>query len=403
MFPSVIQEIAGEDAWIAKRNVCLFFLATFVALPLCFFREIQSLEKTSAMSVITITLVCIATIKQLITILHEPGQSNPGSFNQKEGLSQSSRPHWTHDPSSLLRLGVDISSALGVFAFAFVCHQYSFIIYNSITKDISGISTSVRRTKAQHSLGPRSKSYNYTPPSHSHNCEKGGKGQSHDVSMDNFSDLTQAKSTPTRESVIPCIGMGIVVESPIKLAEKTQSTQPTMSTNTNVNKISIERDTKPIDSTSDAKFFSKTCFQENPLANSAPSTFGHLHIKSLSDYDPISLDSAHFAPISNPNYLHSVTKKSEWDTESHRTRLPSLGTEVSHALLTQLQQFECLMSWRRVAMASISIAFFVSVYYYRIFDVNSVNEKIETKYLKQKQKNFTFFSFLFKLFIYLFF
>ncbi|KAJ8917271.1 hypothetical protein NQ315_002288 [Exocentrus adspersus] len=94
----------------AKREVIVLIASLFVTVPLCLYRDVSRLAKISFIS-----LVCIAFI--LFSIFLRIGP-----------ISDIVPQH----PDSWRFINKDIIPAIGIMAFAFMCHHNTFLIYGSI-------------------------------------------------------------------------------------------------------------------------------------------------------------------------------------------------------------------------------------------------------------------------------
>ncbi|KAL3270436.1 hypothetical protein HHI36_020991 [Cryptolaemus montrouzieri] len=98
------------SSMFAKRQVIVFLANLFFTIPLCLYRNVSKLAKISFFS-----LVCIAFI--LFSILVRMGE-----MSHKVPEHHAS---WTF-------FNNDIVPAIGIMAFAFMCHHNTFLIYTSI-------------------------------------------------------------------------------------------------------------------------------------------------------------------------------------------------------------------------------------------------------------------------------
>ncbi|XP_074039521.1 putative sodium-coupled neutral amino acid transporter 11 isoform X2 [Leptinotarsa decemlineata] len=101
----------GSDSFFAKREVIVFIATIFVSVPLCLYRDVAKLAKISFLS-----LICIVFI--LFSIFVRIGY-----------ISDIVPQH----PDSWRFINKDIIPAIGIMAFAFMCHHNTFLIYGSIT------------------------------------------------------------------------------------------------------------------------------------------------------------------------------------------------------------------------------------------------------------------------------
>ncbi|CAG9859656.1 unnamed protein product [Phyllotreta striolata] len=100
----------GSDSIFAKREMVVLIATLLVTVPLCLYRDVAKLAKVSFFS-----LVCIAFI--LVSIFIRIGS-----------ISDVVPPH----ADSWKFINKDIIPAIGIMAFAFMCHHNTFLIYSSI-------------------------------------------------------------------------------------------------------------------------------------------------------------------------------------------------------------------------------------------------------------------------------
>ncbi|CAH1115307.1 unnamed protein product [Psylliodes chrysocephalus] len=100
----------GPDSLFAKREIIVLIATMLLTIPLCLYRDVAKLAKVSLFS-----LVCIAFI--LVSIFIRIGS-----------LSDIVPPH----NDSWRFVNKDIIPAIGIMAFAFMCHHNTFLIYSSI-------------------------------------------------------------------------------------------------------------------------------------------------------------------------------------------------------------------------------------------------------------------------------
>lgn len=94
------------------RRLVLLGLGTLLILPLCLFRDVSQLEKVSAASVATVVIIIVAVMYKFI----EGKYSVAGPTEPIEWISSS------------------LPSAMGTVAFAFVCQDCCFLIFNTLRK-----------------------------------------------------------------------------------------------------------------------------------------------------------------------------------------------------------------------------------------------------------------------------
>ncbi|CAH0549310.1 unnamed protein product [Brassicogethes aeneus] len=109
----VIVRLTGiDDTSIFSKREVIVLIATFlITIPLCLYRDISKLAKISFIS-----LVCIGFI--LLSIFMRIGT-----------MSDLVPKH----PDSWRFFNTDIIPAIGIMAFAFMCHHNTFLIYGSMT------------------------------------------------------------------------------------------------------------------------------------------------------------------------------------------------------------------------------------------------------------------------------
>ncbi|RZB54392.1 Aa trans and/or Trp Tyr perm domain containing protein, partial [Asbolus verrucosus] len=100
----------GQDSVFAKRHIIVLIATLLVTVPLCLYRKIAKLAKISFIS-----LVCIGFI--LFSIFLRIGS-----------MSEIVPSH----PHSWIFFNKDVIPAIGIMAFAFMCHHNTFLIYGSM-------------------------------------------------------------------------------------------------------------------------------------------------------------------------------------------------------------------------------------------------------------------------------
>eukprot|EP00939_MAST-03C_sp_MAST-3C-sp1_P001359 g1359.t1 len=99
-----------DDSDETIRRITIIVLSVALILPLCLFRDISKLEKASTFSVATVTLV-------IGVVLYEFG---------KKGIAEGAgKLEFVAEESGFI-------SAFGIVAFAFVCHDSSFLLSNTL-------------------------------------------------------------------------------------------------------------------------------------------------------------------------------------------------------------------------------------------------------------------------------
>jgi len=119
----------GEDtpdspnpAWV--RQACIVGCSTTLVLPFCLYRDVSKLEKLSAVSVFTVVVIIAIVVAKFFEQGYSP--DTPG---------MSVPPH----PSlgDLPFFGPSIFKSFSIIAFAFVCHDSAFLIFNTLKKPTS--------------------------------------------------------------------------------------------------------------------------------------------------------------------------------------------------------------------------------------------------------------------------
>eukprot|EP01083_Nonionella_stella_P181711 651843_1 len=116
---SQIMSIWGYDSRFDRQLVVLI-ISLLIILPTILPRDLSAIEKVSTFSVFSVLLIMVIVIYEWIAYRFLMLQSDEG-FN-------------THVPNDI-KWGVDLSGfpmAIGIIAFAFVCHDSSFLLYNTL-------------------------------------------------------------------------------------------------------------------------------------------------------------------------------------------------------------------------------------------------------------------------------
>ncbi|EFA05275.1 Putative sodium-coupled neutral amino acid transporter 11-like Protein [Tribolium castaneum] len=108
----VIIRLTGitPDSLFAKRHVIVLIATLLVTVPLCLYRKIAKLAKISFVSLVCIGFILFAIFVRIGT------------------MSEIVPPH----PHAWSFFNKDIIPAIGIMAFAFMCHHNTFLIYGSI-------------------------------------------------------------------------------------------------------------------------------------------------------------------------------------------------------------------------------------------------------------------------------
>ncbi|CAG9815167.1 unnamed protein product [Phaedon cochleariae] len=102
----------GPDSLFAKREVIVLIATIFIAIPLCLYRDVAKLAKISFLSLICIVFILLSIFVRIGSISNIVPQH--------------------HD--SWRFINKDIIPAIGIMAFAFMCHHNTFLIYGSIAE-----------------------------------------------------------------------------------------------------------------------------------------------------------------------------------------------------------------------------------------------------------------------------
>jgi len=116
---SQIIAIWGYDS-LSDRQLVITVVSVFVILPTVLPRDISKIEKVSTLSVLSVVLIMAVVIYEWIAYRFLMLQWNEG--------------YRTHLPENM-NWGVQpqgIPMAIGIIAFAFVCHDSSFLLYNTL-------------------------------------------------------------------------------------------------------------------------------------------------------------------------------------------------------------------------------------------------------------------------------
>jgi solute carrier family 38 (sodium-coupled neutral amino acid transporter), member 11 len=105
---------------VGLRRVILAAAAVFGVLPLSLFRDMSNLAKTSFLSLVAVAwIVCVVMVRSV------------------GGAPESVLPSSEAD-RAMHAVNKDVFPAIGVIAFAFVCHHNSFIVFNSLKEPTVG-------------------------------------------------------------------------------------------------------------------------------------------------------------------------------------------------------------------------------------------------------------------------
>jgi len=116
--------------WI--KRVTLIALATGAVLPLALLKDMSKLSKTSFLSLASVIVILLVVFTRFVT---GPCPGNAGSCDVPQPGVTSSLPGVPASPSSdtiLWVVGSKFLPAVGVIAFAFICHHACFIVFNTL-------------------------------------------------------------------------------------------------------------------------------------------------------------------------------------------------------------------------------------------------------------------------------
>ncbi|KAK9884207.1 hypothetical protein WA026_005158 [Henosepilachna vigintioctopunctata] len=100
----------ATTSFFAKREVIVLLANLFITIPLCLYRNVSKLAKISFLSLICIVFILFSMLVRI------------GEMSHKVPDNQASWKFFNND----------IVPAIGVMAFAFMCHHNTFLIYTSI-------------------------------------------------------------------------------------------------------------------------------------------------------------------------------------------------------------------------------------------------------------------------------
>ena len=99
---------------IYYRRISIIISSIFLILPWLLYRDISKIEKTSAISVFTVFFIIIIIFIKYFQIQQDHHQDD-------------------YTPIEINYFGSDILTALGTVSFSFVCHDSSFLLYNTLS------------------------------------------------------------------------------------------------------------------------------------------------------------------------------------------------------------------------------------------------------------------------------
>jgi len=99
-----------SESVLASREFVILIATLLVTLPLSLYRDIDKLAKTSLVSLFFVLLILISIFVRLVTLWDViPSTPNAWAFSQ-----------------------IGIPKAIGILAFAFMCHHNTFLLYSSM-------------------------------------------------------------------------------------------------------------------------------------------------------------------------------------------------------------------------------------------------------------------------------
>ena len=121
-------EQSPNPAWV--RQICILTCSTVLILPFCLFRDVAKLEKLSAISVFTVVIIILIVIVKFLE--HSPHYYWPSEHDRSQ---MTVPPHPT--VGELPFFGPNIFKSFSIIAFAFVCHDSAFLIFNTLKNPTS--------------------------------------------------------------------------------------------------------------------------------------------------------------------------------------------------------------------------------------------------------------------------
>lgn len=109
------------DHWLGNRILWISFASLFIITPICMLDDISKLEKFSTLSILAQLVLTAVVIVECII-----------GFIQKIKGEPSSLATWPWQNLTTLFIDLRVFGAIGVFAFAFVTHHNSFLLFYSL-------------------------------------------------------------------------------------------------------------------------------------------------------------------------------------------------------------------------------------------------------------------------------
>ena len=101
-----------------ERMVIMFIISTILVLPLCLFRDLSKLEHVSAIKILSIIFIVIVIIYEWYTM----------TINNDTTMLSA-----TMDMNHITILNINgLPKTLGIIAFSFLCHDCTFLMYNTL-------------------------------------------------------------------------------------------------------------------------------------------------------------------------------------------------------------------------------------------------------------------------------
>lgn len=100
----------SPDSLLARREFVVALATILITIPLCLYRDISKLSKVSFMSLVFICFILVTIFIRMAT-LHDKVPSTPDA--------------WQFANKGII-------PAIGIMAFAFMCHHNTFLVYDSI-------------------------------------------------------------------------------------------------------------------------------------------------------------------------------------------------------------------------------------------------------------------------------
>lgn len=129
--------IANNSAMKYERQIMIFGIAVCFILPFCLFRDLSSLSKMSAIKIYALLFIIIVVGYEFYASFYPTNVPSVSASNQPSTVPKSDMNEKSDAMGNDLEINwfltIDgLPSTLGIIAFTFLCHDCTFLMYNTL-------------------------------------------------------------------------------------------------------------------------------------------------------------------------------------------------------------------------------------------------------------------------------